>query len=205
MTNNAEHLFMNSFAIGFPSGSDGKETACNVGDLGLIPGLGRSPEEGNGYPLQYPWGFLGGSVVKESTCQCKRCRRHRFDPWIRKIPWRRKWQSIPLFLPGKHLGQRCLAGSSPWDCKRVGYYLVNKQQQQVSSLIVSVKTFCSLFKWVICFLFLKKIYIVLKYSWLTMFQVHSKVIQIYKYTLLFLKLFYVIDYYKILTIVPCAV
>ena len=34
-------------------GSDGKESACNVGDLGLIPGWGRSPEEGNGYPLQY--------------------------------------------------------------------------------------------------------------------------------------------------------
>ena len=38
---------------GFLGGSDGKESACNVGDLGLIPGLGRSPGEGNGYPLQY--------------------------------------------------------------------------------------------------------------------------------------------------------
>ena len=37
----------------FPGGSDGKESACNVGDLGLIPGLGRSPGEGNSYPLQY--------------------------------------------------------------------------------------------------------------------------------------------------------
>ena len=37
----------------FPGGSDGKASACNVGDLGLIPGLGRSPEEGNGNPLQY--------------------------------------------------------------------------------------------------------------------------------------------------------
>ena len=45
---------MQGFALGFPGGSDGKESACNVGDLGLIPGLGRSPEEGNGYPLQYP-------------------------------------------------------------------------------------------------------------------------------------------------------
>ena len=156
MTNSAEHLFMSSFAIGFSSGSDGKESACNVGDLGLIPGLGRSPEEGNGYPLQCSWGFLGGSVVKESTCHCKRCWRHGFGPWVRKIPWRRKWQPIPLFLPGKSLGQRFLAGYSPWDCKRVRHYLVNKQQQ-VSSLIVSVKTFCSLFKWVY-FLFLKNIY-----------------------------------------------
>ena len=50
--------------LGFPWGSTGKEAACNVGDLGLIPGLGRSPGEGKGYPLQYygefhglsPWG-----------------------------------------------------------------------------------------------------------------------------------------------------
>ena len=39
--------------LGLPSGSAGKESTCNVGDLGLIPGLGRSPGEGKGYPLQY--------------------------------------------------------------------------------------------------------------------------------------------------------
>ena len=39
--------------LGFPSGSDGKESAYNAGDLGSIPGLGRSPREGNGNPLQY--------------------------------------------------------------------------------------------------------------------------------------------------------
>ena len=39
--------------LGFPCGSVGKESACNVGDLGSIPGLGRSPGEGKGYPLQY--------------------------------------------------------------------------------------------------------------------------------------------------------
>ena len=47
--------------LGFPYGSAGKESTCNVGDLGSIPGLGRSPGEGKGYPLQYsglesPWG-----------------------------------------------------------------------------------------------------------------------------------------------------
>ena len=41
------------FGAGFPDGSDSKESACNVGDLGLIPGLVRSPEEGKGYPFQY--------------------------------------------------------------------------------------------------------------------------------------------------------
>ena len=40
-------------AKGFPCGSAGKESACNVGDLGLIPGLGRSLGEGKGYPIQY--------------------------------------------------------------------------------------------------------------------------------------------------------
>ena len=39
---------------GFPGGSDGKESTCNVGDPGSIPGSGRSPGEGNEYPLQYP-------------------------------------------------------------------------------------------------------------------------------------------------------
>ena len=39
--------------MGFPGGSAGKESACNAGDPGLIPGLGRSPGEGKGYPLQY--------------------------------------------------------------------------------------------------------------------------------------------------------
>ena len=39
--------------MGFPCGSAGKESTCNVGDLALIPGLGRSPGERNGYPLQY--------------------------------------------------------------------------------------------------------------------------------------------------------
>ena len=44
--------------LGSPSGSAGKESTCNVGDLGLIPGLGRSRGEGIGYPLQYSWAYL---------------------------------------------------------------------------------------------------------------------------------------------------
>ena len=58
-------------------GSDGKVSACNVGDPGLIPGVG-------------------------------------------KIPWRRKWQPTPVFLPGKSHGQRSLVGYSPWG-GRVGH------------------------------------------------------------------------------------
>ena len=64
--------------MGFPDGSDGKESACNVGDLGLIPGLGRS----------------------------------RFDPWVGKIPWRRKQPPTPIFWPGEFHGMY-----SPWGHK----------------------------------------------------------------------------------------
>ena len=40
-----------------------------------------------------------------------------FDPWVRKISWRKKWQAIAEFLPGKHHGQRNLVAYSPWGCK----------------------------------------------------------------------------------------
>ena len=53
---------------GFPHSSVGKESACNAGDPGLIPGLGRLAGEGIGYPLQYSKGFPCGSAGKESTC-----------------------------------------------------------------------------------------------------------------------------------------
>ena len=50
--------------LGTPDSSVGKETACNVGDLGLIPGLGRSAGEGIGYPLPYSWASLVIQLVK---------------------------------------------------------------------------------------------------------------------------------------------
>ena len=46
-------LLFNMLSRGFPGGSDGKESACNAGNLSLIPGSGRSPGEGSGYPFQY--------------------------------------------------------------------------------------------------------------------------------------------------------
>ena len=45
---------------------------------------------------------------------CLQCGRPGFDPWVRKIPWRRKWQPTPVLLPGKSHGQRSLVGYSPW-------------------------------------------------------------------------------------------
>ena len=50
--------------LGFPDSSVGKESACKAGDPGLIPGLGRSPAERIGYPLQYSWASLVAQLVK---------------------------------------------------------------------------------------------------------------------------------------------
>ena len=55
-------------------------------------------------------GFPGGASGKEPTCQCGRCQRHGFDPWVGKIPWRRAQQLTPVFFPGESHGQRNLAG-----------------------------------------------------------------------------------------------
>ena len=55
-------------------------------------------------------GFPGGSVSKESACRCRKRKRHGFYPWVRKIPWSRKWQPTPVFLPGKFHEWRSLAG-----------------------------------------------------------------------------------------------
>ena len=92
-----------------------------------------------GYPR-----WLSG---KESTCQCGRCW---FNPWLRKIPWRRKWQRPPIFLPGKSHGQRSLAGCSPWGHKRVRHNLVTKQQQQQQQLCLDGKIWESSFMLISC-------------------------------------------------------
>ena len=55
----------------------------------------------------------GGASGKEPTCQCRRPKRRRFDPWAGKIPWRRKWQPTTVFLPGESHGQRSLMGYNP--------------------------------------------------------------------------------------------
>ena len=76
-------------------------------------------------------GYLGGSVVKNLPCQCRRLRTLRFNPWVRKIPGRRKWQPTQVFLPGKCHGQRNLVGSGvepleSMEWKRVGHDLATK-------------------------------------------------------------------------------
>ena len=64
----------------------------------------------------YMYGFPGGASGKEPTCQC---RRHQFNSWVRKIPWRRAWQSTSVFLPRESHGQRRLEGYSPWAYKEL--------------------------------------------------------------------------------------
>ena len=70
-----------------------------------------------------PWWLSG----KESACQCRRCG---FNPWVRRIPWRRKWQPTLVFLPGKSHRQRNLVGYTVHGVQKVRCDLVTKQQQQ---------------------------------------------------------------------------
>ena len=58
--------------------------------------------------------FPGGASGKEPVCQCRRFKRCGFDPGVWKIPWRRKWQPNPIFLPGESHRQRSLMSYSPW-------------------------------------------------------------------------------------------
>ena len=65
--------------VGFPGGSDSKASVCNAGDLGSIPGLGRSSGEGNGNPLQYSWAFLVAQPVKNPPVMR--------ETWVRSLGW----------------------------------------------------------------------------------------------------------------------
>ena len=69
--------------------------------------------------LSLNWCLPGGASSEESTGQCRRLKRLRFNPWVRKISRRREWQPTPVFLPGKSHGQRSLACYSPWGCKEL--------------------------------------------------------------------------------------
>ena len=64
------------------------------------------------------WGFPGGVVVKNLLTNAGNSRgADLIDTWVRKIPWRRKWQHIPVLSPGESDGQSSLASYSPWGCK----------------------------------------------------------------------------------------
>ena len=82
---------------------------CNASYKWYIALLFREPP----FDIVIPWWLSG----KESAYQ--ECRRPWFDPWVWKIPWRRKWLPPPVFLLGKSHRQRSLASYSPWGCKEL--------------------------------------------------------------------------------------
>ena len=72
-------LHRSKFTLGFPGVLAGKESTCNIGDPGLIPGLGRSPGEGISYPLQYSWVSLVAQTVKNPPAMP--------ETWVRSLAW----------------------------------------------------------------------------------------------------------------------
>ena len=85
---------------GFPQSSVGKESFCNAGDPSLIPGLGRSPAEGKGYPLHYSWASLVAQLVKNLPAM--------WETWVRSLGWEDPLEKgrlpTPVFWPGEFHG-----------------------------------------------------------------------------------------------------
>ena len=88
-------------------------------------------------------GSSGGTSDKESACHCRICRRRRFNPWVRKIPWRRAWQPTPVFLPGESHGQRSLGGYSPWCHKESDMTKVTQHARNAGKYLTLKKEFKS--------------------------------------------------------------
>ena len=70
----------------FPGSSAGKESACNAGDHGSIPGSGRSPGDGLGYPIQYSWASLVAKMVKNLPAM--------WETWVRSLGWEDPWRTV---------------------------------------------------------------------------------------------------------------
>ena len=85
---------------GFPDSSVGKESACNAGDLGSIPGLGRASGEGIGYPLQYSWASLVAQLAKNLPAM--------WETWVQSLGWK------DLLEKGKATHSSILAWRIPW-------------------------------------------------------------------------------------------
>ena len=86
--------------MGFPDSSIGEETGCNAGDPSSVPGLGRSPGEGIGYPLQYSWVSIIAQLVKNPPAMQ--------ETWVRSLGW-----EDPL-EKGKATHSSILAWRIPW-------------------------------------------------------------------------------------------
>ena len=98
---NYKLLSLEGASFGFPHSSVGKESACNAGDLGSIPGWRKSTRAGIGYPLQYSWTSLMAQLVKNPPVM--------WETWVRSLAWEdplEKEMATPLLLPGEFYGQR---------------------------------------------------------------------------------------------------
>ena len=103
--------------LGFSGSSASKESTCNARDPSSIPGLGSSPGEGIGYPLQYSWASLVAQTVKNLPAM----RRPGFNPWVGMIPWRKAWQPTPVFLPGESFRTEEPGGLQSMVSQRAGH------------------------------------------------------------------------------------
>ena len=130
-------LIRNNSIFLFPCGSAGKESACNAGDLGLIPGLGRSLGEGKGYPLQYfgldnSMDCIVCGVTKSQTrlrdwiepnltapttlvAQLIKSPPAMWETWVGKIPWRRERLPTLVSWPGEFHRLYSPQGRKEWD------------------------------------------------------------------------------------------
>ena len=92
--------------------------------------------------------IIGGFMVKKKklACQCRKCKRRRFDPWVRKIPGEGHGKPPPVFLSGESHGQRSLAGYSPESCKesQTTETIQHTLTRSLTSLEYSIWNFLSL-------------------------------------------------------------
>ena len=99
-------------ADSLPAEPPGKPKNTGVGSLPLLQGIFPTQELNQGLlhcrQILYQLSYQGSQWLsgKEATCRCRSAGEHRFDPWVGKIPWRRKWQPTPVFLPGESHGQK---------------------------------------------------------------------------------------------------
>ena len=134
VSNHSRLLLLYMLYLGFSGSSAGEESACNVGDSSSVPGSGRSPGEGIGYPFQYSW----TSLVAQ-TSQVAKNPPAVWEMRVRSLGWEdhcsRAWQPTPVFLPAESPGQRSLVGYSPW---------VHKESNMTEQLSRAHSTCCIL-------------------------------------------------------------
>ena len=112
--------------LGSPGSSAGKESACNAGDPGLIPGSGRSPEKGIGYQLQYSWASTVAQMVKNLPAM--------LETWVRSLGWEDPLEQ-GMATYSSILAWRSLVGYSPWGSTETDTAEATEQAGRQSSTI----------------------------------------------------------------------